>query len=221
MKCLRLLVILSFFGMKANGQYLDTIKYSLAQKPKLFVSLASHNTFIDKQYAGIFGVRAGLNYNQRLRFGIGYFSLNNNSVVSEIHFQENELEYTTAAKLYMHYFSVNAEYYFFTKYPWQFTVTPFNVAYGRAKYEYVQRPQHKKIFGPSENLIFYQPEASMTFNILKWLAVGSTAGYRFTVLRSNEQTQHLNAVAFSIDVKFYIDELFKDIMETEFGDKRN
>ena len=220
MKFLRLLVVLTFIGVKANGQYLDTIKYSLKQKPKLFVSLASHNTFIDNQYAGIFGVRAGLNYNQRIRFGIGYFDLNNNSVVSEIRFKENDLEYTTAAQLYMHYYSLSAEYYFFVKYPWQFTVTPFNVAYGRAKYEYVQRPQRKKVYGPSEDLIFYQPEASMTFNILKWLAVGTTAGYRFTVLRSREQTQHLDAVAFSLDVKFYVDELFKDIMETEFGAKR-
>jgi hypothetical protein len=220
MKFLRFIIVLSLFTVKAEGQILDTIKFSLHQKPKLFVSLASHNTFIDHQYAGIFGVRAGLNFNQRIRLGLGYFSLNNNSVVSEIRFSENDLEYTTAAQLYMHYFSLSAEYYCLVKYPWQFTVTPFNVAYGRAQYEYVQRPQHKKIFGPTENLIFYQPEASMTFNIMRWLAVGSTAGYRFTVLRSNQQTQHLNAVAFSIDVKIYVDELFKDIMAAEFGDRR-
>ena len=105
MKIIRLAIVLSVFVSNADGKVIDTIGYSLRQKPKLFVGLASHNTFIDNQYASVFGVRAGLNYNQRIRFGLGYFDLTNNSVISDITFSENELQYTTAAELYMHNFS--------------------------------------------------------------------------------------------------------------------
>ncbi len=212
MRIFRLLFLILLFTANCKAQILDSINYSLHQKPKFFVNLTSQNTFIDKQYASVGGLRMGLNYNQLIRFGIGYSILTNNSVVSDIHFNENNLEYVTAAELHLHYFSFSAEYFVFNKYPWQFTITPFNIGIGSAKYEYVRRPEMKKVFGPSETIIFYQPEGSVQFNILRWLGVGTTLGYRFTILRSKEQTQHLNSIAFSLDAKIFLDELVKDIL---------
>jgi hypothetical protein len=215
MKKLQLLFFFLVCAGEMYAQLIDTIQYSLHQKPKYFITLASHSTFIDGEYASIGGVRMGLNYNQRVRFGIGYFELTNNAVVSTIHFSENNLEYETAAQLYLHYFSLSAEYYFFNRYPWQCTVTPFNLGYGRAKYEYVRRTELKKVFSPSETVILYQPETSVQYSIFKWLGVGATTGYRFTLLRSKKQTQHLDDVTFALDIRLFVDELYKMIAGSE------
>jgi hypothetical protein len=200
--------LLTFFYSCLNAQVLDTIKYSLQQKPKFFITLASFNTFIDQQYANIGGVRTGLSYNQRIRFGIGIFNLTNNAVVTPITIK-GEPDYITNGQLYLTFSSLSAEYYFFSRYPWQCTVTPFNIGLGAAKYEYVQRPENKKTFTPSEFVILYQPEVSAQYNIFRWLGVGVTTGYRFSLLRSRKQTQNLNAPTFAVDVRLFVDEIYK------------
>src|SRR5262245_32769060 len=94
-KTLRLFFCLTFLSVSVKSQVLDTIKASLQKKPRFFITLASFNTIIDRQYANIGGLRMGLNYNQRIRFGIGFFNLANNAVVTPIDISENGNNYTT------------------------------------------------------------------------------------------------------------------------------
>jgi len=204
-------LILSFFIIShlSNAQLVDTLKYSLQQKPRFFITLASFNTFIDHQYANIGGVRLGLAFNQRIRFGLGFFNLANNAVVSRISIPENDQEYITNGHLYFNFVSVSGEYFFFSEYPWQCTFTPFHLGYGRGKYEYVDRLTQKRIIGPSEGIILYQPELSAQYSIFRWLGVGITSGYRFTLYRSKKLTQELDAPTFAVDIRLFLDEVYK------------
>lgn len=201
--------------LNVHGQIADTIEYSLHQKPKFFITLASFNTFIDRQYANIGGIRMGLNYNQRIRFGVGIFSLANNSVVSTIHIKEDNQDYFTNGKLYLSFASISAEYFFYNDYPWQCTVTPFQLGFGSAKYEYVKRPELVLTSMPSEFIILYQPEVSAQYSIFRWLGVGVTTGFRFTVLRSRKQTQNLSAPAFTVDIRLFVDEIYKALFKKD------
>ena len=71
--CWVLVLIICFSWMKVQGQpqlFRDINKH-LEQKPKLSFSFDSRNTFIVGQNANIFGLRAGLDFNGRVRIGLG------------------------------------------------------------------------------------------------------------------------------------------------------
>jgi hypothetical protein len=207
--------LLTSISLSAKGQLTDTIEYSLKQKPKFFITLASFNTFIDHQYANISRIKMGLSYNQRIRFGIGFSSLSNNAVVSPLHIIDDTLAYDTKGKLNFAFVSLAAEYYFYNDYPWQCIVIPFQLGLGGANYEYVTRPDHVPGRTPSEIVILYQPEVSAQYNIFTWLGVGVTTGYRFTLYRSKKLTQNLSAPTFAIDLRLFVDEIYKIIFEKE------
>jgi hypothetical protein len=204
-------ILLLLIQPPAKAQLADTIVYSLQQKPRFFFTLASFNTFIDKQYANIGGVRMGLNFNQRIRFGLGLFNLTNNAVVTTVHIRENEQDYYTNGQLYFSFFSVSAEYFFFNKYPWRCAFTPLQMGFGRAKYGYINRPERRKSYTPTETIILYQPEVSAQYNVFRWLGAGVSTGYRFTLLRSKKATQDLNAPTFAIDIRLFLDEIYKSL----------
>ena len=144
-------------GNIANAQLADTIKYSLQQKPKYFATLASFNTFIDHQYANIFRIKMGLSYNQRLRFGIGYSNLANNDVGTDsIHLIGDNYDYYTNGTLNFSFVSLSAEYFFYNDYPWQFTLTPFQIGYGGANYEYYNYSR-QLTYTATEKILLYQP----------------------------------------------------------------
>jgi hypothetical protein len=192
-----------------EAQVADTINYSLKQKPKFFITLASFNTFIDGQYANIGGVRTGLNYNQRIRFGVGFFNLTNNAVVTSINIKENDLDYYTNGQLYFHFVSVSTEYFFYNKYPWQCAVMPFHLGFGGAKYGYINRPDRIKSYTKSESVVLYQPEVSAQYSVFQWLGAGVSTGYRFTLIRSRKEVKDLNAATFSFDIRLFLDEIYK------------
>jgi hypothetical protein len=206
------LCLIYFIPVKA--QILDTISYSLKQKPKFYLTLASFNTFIDGDYANIFRVKMGLSYNQRVKLGLGYSNLANNDVVTEIKIKGANSEFTTNGRLIYWNIGLSAEYFFYDNYPWQFSLAPFNVAFGKANYEYINRTDHKLTSTPAELVISYQPEISAQYSIFRWLGLGVTTGYRFTLLRSRKATQNLNAPLFAIDIRFFVDEVYKALFET-------
>jgi hypothetical protein len=70
-----LLIILSSNSFIKAQPTFDTIKWCLNQKPQLFGKLDSRNSFISNNRAKIFGVKLGINYGNRLFFGVGYNQL--------------------------------------------------------------------------------------------------------------------------------------------------
>ncbi|MFN8165667.1 MAG: hypothetical protein U0X76_05720 [Bacteroidia bacterium] len=194
------------------AQTADTIAYSLKQKPRFFLSLASFNTFIDHDFASFGGGKAGLDFNHRIRFGLGYLELTNNSVVSDVLVNDGVSEYVTNGQLEMSYFSLSAEYSFRNNFPWHFAVVPFQTGFGSAHYEYISHAEKKRVSTPSEFIILYQPEVNVQYSIIRWFAVGVTSGYRFTILRSKKQTRNFNAINFSFDISISLDELYAELV---------
>ena len=203
------------FGKPSTAQLTDTIEYSLGQKPKYFITLASFNTFIDHQYANFFRIKMGLSYNQRIRFGLSYSKLANNDVGTDsIHVAGDNFDYYTNGTLNFSFVSLSAEYFFFNDYPWQFTITPFQLGYGKANYQYYNHDRQLS-FTTKELFLMYHPEISAQYTIFKWLGAGATAGYRFTMFRSANIVHHINAPTFSLDLRLFVDEIYKMIFRED------
>lgn len=214
------LVLFSFFILftapfYSSGQVFSEIKESLHTKPKFFLTLSSYNTWIDGDFASFDGVKTGITFNKKVRFGIGYFALANNGVVTTISVKEGDNTFDTNGQLELYYFNLSAEYLFYDKFPWQFSVVPFNVAFGSGHYEYVSHASGTRVNGPSEFLMTYQPDITAQYNILTWFGFGVTTGYRFTLYRSLEQTKALPGINFSVDFRLSIDELYYELRSSK------
>ena len=160
----------------------------------------------------------GLTTSQRYKFqnggSLGF--LLNLSQSSEYEYREgNDNTFDTNGQLELYYFNLSAEYLFYDKFPWQFSVVPFNVAFGSGHYEYVSHASGTRVNGPSEFLMTYQPDITAQYNILTWFGFGVTTGYRFTLYRSLEQTKALPGINFSVDFRLSIDELYYELRSSK------
>lgn len=202
-----------FMAGKATGQaWKDTVSFSLRQRPKVFVNLTTFNSFISGDFANFFGFRLGIQYNKKIKFGTGFFSLNPNAVVSRITVMEDTVVNETNAELHSRFFSLTAEYIFYQRHPWQFSVFPLDLGIGGAHYRYISRLEgNRKLQTPDVAIIFYQPAVTAQYNIFKWLGVGVSAGYRFPLYSSEQVKEDFSAPAFSVGIRLFIDEAYRSL----------
>jgi hypothetical protein len=205
------LIIIFFvfcYSLKAQPT-LDTIKYSLKKKPHVFAKLDNRNSFIDNNLVNIFGVKAGLSYNKKLGFGIGYYQLYN----APKNFDEQILYINSLGKAYiitkgleMYYFSANVEYSFYQTKHWELSM-PLQIGIGKTFYRYTAESITYKT---NENIDFiYEPTISVDYKIIKWVGVCADFGYRFMITQSTKLNKQFNSPVVALGVSVYYSEILK------------
>ncbi len=193
----------------SHAQLLDTISYSLQKKPKVFLNFVPFNSYISKNIANFSGLRVGLNYNKRIKFGLGYFALTNSSVVSPVVIEDDGPLYETSGELNFHFFSITAEYIFYQQSPWQFSFIPLQLGLGRASYDYIRRSEFYRVSTKAETVLILHPDFTAQYSILNWLGAGATLGYRVTLNGSKNVQEDFDSPTFSLTLKVFLDELYK------------
>jgi hypothetical protein len=192
--------------------FLDTLRISLQQRPHYFLNLAGFNSFISGDAANFFGFRTGVDYGHRLRFGMGFFLMNPNDVTSTITVKEDTLESRVSAELQVRYFSVTAEYVFYNRRPWQFSVFPLDVGLGGAHYRYISQLGSKpRLQTPDVPLVFYQPSVTAQYYLFRWFGLGASIGYRMTLYASEQVKEDWSAIGFSAGIRVLMDELYHEV----------
>lgn len=190
---------------------LDTIKLSLKQKPHLFGKFDTRNSFIDNSRAKIFGLKTGLNFGNRLYFGIGYNQLNPPSQdFDKLIFIVNsngELE-KTSAFLRLAYMSVHAEYVFYQTKHWELSM-PLQFGVGQSYYKYNQYGK-RKVIEKDYNFI-YEPAISVEYKIVKWAGVGVDVGYRFMFTSYKKLNQKFTSPTYAFKLLVYYNEIVKSV----------
>lgn len=217
-----LLLVLPKSNIARNNNWTDTLRYSLAQKPRFFLNLGTSYTFISDELVNLSGFRMGLNYNRRIKFGTGFFSLRPNKVVSTIEVMEDTIKTLTNGKLEASFFSITAEYIFYNEFPWQFSVFPVDVGIGGAHYRYLsQRGDGRWLETPDVALVFYQPSVTAQYSLFQWLGIGAALGYRFTLYSSKELREDFSAPLFSAGIKLFLDEAYRSVFPNGLQGKNN
>lgn len=197
--------------MRAQSAWADTIRYSLNQRPRFFLNIVNYNSFVNDKFVNFFGFRTGLKYNKRIKFGLGFFSLNSN-VTSKISVREDSIVNNTTGELKASFMTISTEYIFFNRYPWQFSFFPIDVGIGGAYYRYISALGNRpRLETPDVGLLFYQPSVTAQYSVFKWFGVAVAGGYRFTLRSSQDVREDFNAPGFSIGVKVFVDEAYKAV----------
>lgn len=207
-----ILLFLCLFTISTTAQpTLDTIKLSLKQKPHLFGKFDSRNSFINNSRAKIFGLKTGLNFGNRLYFGIGYNQLNPPSEdFDKIIYVVNanaELEKTTAM-LRLFYISVHAEYVFYQTKHWELSM-PLQFGVGQTYYKYNQFGK-RKVIDKDLNFI-YEPAVSVEYKFVKWAGVGVDVGYRFMLTSYKNLNQKFTSPTYAFKFLLYYNEIVKSV----------
>lgn len=197
------LFMMMFFCLnKAEAQLLDSLKYHLSHEPVLDGNWETRNTFISSRRAQITGWKLGLDFNSKIRMGLGYNYMNTrfyNSQLSGLSFKKERLG--------MRYFCVYFEYLYYKQNRWTFSV-PVQIGFGRTFNKEALPVLEKKIYN-SHPILVYEPCLSGEYRLLPWFALGAEGGFRLFLVKSGRVKERFTApiYVFSASIKwgYFID----------------
>lgn len=203
------LVFVIFFQLRSQAQFLDTLKAVFKNKSSLDLRLESRNSFITNDRALISGIRVGVAFSRKLRFGGGLSWLSSelkqdNYVLNEYNTIVNRPKY-----LKFGYICYYIDFVFYKTQRWQLSI-PIQAGTGMSWFQsstnYVVNGKEPKYF-----MILYEPGITVQFKIFKWFGLGADIGYRFGYSSENFLHQKLNSPTYAFKISFWADQLFFEL----------
>ena len=117
--------------------YSDSTDIGFWRKPKFFLQLDKYNSIVGRQGADVSGIKAGLEFGKKYRFGLGYYNLKSDIIeikhLTPAQAAEAPAD-TVKARLRMSYIPLCFEYIFYDKGKWQFGI-PIHLGFGATQNE--------------------------------------------------------------------------------------
>ena len=175
----------------------------------MYFSFDSRNSFIDNSRAKIFGFLAGVNYDNRLYFALGYNQLYppTTNFDEQYYFinKENRKDSVTE-KLKLFYISASVEYVFYTTKHWSLSM-PLQIGVEDTYYKYNLYGKNIKL---NEKLNFvYEPSVSVQYKFCKFFGVGANLGYRFMISSNRKLNQKFTSPIYAFSAIIYYYEVYK------------
>jgi len=206
-KCVFVLLLTGLLSSAlAKAQFLDSISASFHHKPKVFLNLIGYTSSIQSEVAAFSGLRVGLSFNRKVKIGIGLAGMKSR-LVQPISVKTDTVPYITNGNLRFGYFETSVEYVFYRKYPWSFGV-PLELGIGTVHYEYVKTKDSAYATTPKHTVIILQPEIKGQYSIFRWMGLGASLGYRFTLYSPDAMNENFNSPTFSFGLQIYLDEIY-------------
>lgn len=189
---------------------LDTIKNCFKFKPHPFIKLDSRNSFISNSRAKITGCKLGVDYANRLQFGLGFNLL----YPSPSYFDEpisyvnsDGLAVTANGALKLWYVSAHTEYAYYKTPQWRLSIL---LQFGGGKTYYQYRNSMGLKQEARQSLVFiYEPAISIEYKVIRWLGIGADTGFRFMITNYNNVNQKFNSPTYAFKLLIYYNEIYK------------
>jgi len=184
----------------------DRFLTSFGTKPSFDVKFDSRFSFIKNTNVKTFGMKVGLNFNQRFKLGLGV-----NSMITASATKIANIDDTVAVDIDYFYWSPYMEYVYYSSKKWEFSLM-VQLGFGEAKYSYLD------VFGSKQSvakttIITYEPTMQIDYRIIPWVALGTGIGYKLELYRSKGGvTEPLSSPQFILKVKVYLGKIYRTIM---------
>lgn len=190
-------------ALASSGQFIDTIQAALERKANFTFSFDTRDSYINNNYANIFGVMAGVCFGGKFTLGGGY-----NALSSPIYKTQYIGEDVVHAKLSFYYFSYFAEYTInFTKH-WELDL-PVLIGIGNSSYQYTFNDnvvsENGKVIMPLE------PQVSLDYNFNKYVSFSTQVGYRYMLISNNLLNENLNSITYSVGLSISPFEIYASL----------
>ncbi len=200
-------VILIYFSFNLKGQEFEKeIKNALKTTPMLDFRLDSRNSFISSSNVRIFGIKLGLQYDNKISIGLGY-----NQLVSELNNNEIRLgDSLYSGRLNYNYLSPYIEYIFYQDKQWEFSI-PVQFGVGNTFYSNNNENQPSELY--RKTVISYEPAIIFQYRFLKYFGAGMGVGYRLMIIPNKNIEERFTSPVYLFKFKVYFQELYGDILD--------
>lgn len=189
------------FIASAQNNHFSIIKEALSHSPKLLVKLDSKYSFVTNQLVTMRGVKIGLNFQDKVKLGVGYSWMKNNfkfdNPTDIINNDTYDLRYS--------YLSTFLDYNFYNKNKWSFLMNT-DLAVVKLGYKNIN----------TSNFDYYsyggvlEPSLIGEYTLIKYIILGSGFGYRFVFRESNNISERFSAPIFILRLKIDFLKIYKD-----------
>ncbi len=208
------LLPLAVLHISAKAQVLDSIQASLKHKPRLVGGFATKNTFINGFRSPVFTARAGVDYNNHIRMGLGISWLklgdydpgaDNTPFYLDKTVIDPSGVYTLHPALQFRYINVFLDYVYFKSGKWQFSI-PIQFGVGDSRYKYSFKGEN--VIESRHLIVIYDPAVSGQYKIVKWFGLGLDVGYRIMLMSNKHIGSKFNSPVYDIKALIFWGELY-------------
>ena len=177
----------------------ESIKISLQERPKFYISLDNKNSFISNRSGWFLGAKVGLEYNYIFRYGLGFYALYNQKYATYVNGIKESEEY-----LSFNYGTIFGEYIFKSHKKYDFSL-PISLGFGSSWTGNYSDSEDKYL------VILYEAQLIGTYYLFKFLGIGAGVGYRIMLLNNPHIDEQFTAPIYSIKVKLDFGKIFQMI----------
>ncbi len=195
------ITLLSIAILPAHAQILDTIGYSFRQKPRVFFQLDTYNSFVSKEPANTVGLRAGFEFNRRVRTALGIYTLTSDIVKPKFITGEFSQDTVLNSRLELNFIPLSFEYLFLNRHPWEIGLQTA-LGFGTSYFFYWNR-QGKKSRVDEKEIILITVAGDVQYKITRWLGVGSGLGFRLMVKDNSNIDENFNSIIYCLQLRLF------------------
>jgi hypothetical protein len=195
-------------------------KLNFRDKPVVFFMFDKNYSFVDSKLASTSGFKAGLEFSNKLKLGLGYSWLNSDVVEQKIVITEAGYDTSLNARLTMRLGILYGEYIFYNKGSWQISM-PGQIGIGTSYFTYYESigDDTKKKQLSKQGVLMLNATGMGTYRILKWFGLSAGAGFRIMLIDNNDLKQNLNGPVFAFRVRIFFGEIYKSFLPEGLNNK--
>lgn len=200
-----LIFLLFLLPLISKAQYFEQeINNALKDEPRFVAYLDSRSAFISTNGVRVFGVKAGLQFAEKLTFGIGYNQLSSS-------YQNDVLigGLRTRVELNYWYLSPFIEYTFYRDRQWELMI-PVQLGIGESYY----RTLGQKDVNNFSWVVSYEPAIAFQYRFLEVFGAGFGVGYRLMIYPNTELEERFTSPVYMLKLKVYFDDLLEKLKQS-------
>ncbi|MEC9160045.1 MAG: hypothetical protein VX710_06470 [Bacteroidota bacterium] len=179
--------------VKGNTQLLDSVSFSISTPPTFFINLDTRGSFVSNRHVRLSGVKAGLNFNNKVKFGIGYNWLKTNY---QPEFNNEKVDLKSKN------FSTFVNYIFYSDKKVDFNAN-LQLGLGNLYYEL----HDEKV--ANSTAVFYEQSIAAEYRIINYFGVELGVGYRLAFYNKTQINENLSSPVYIARFKLYFGEIYK------------
>ena len=187
----------------AAQEFEAELKEAIHTKPRIEARFDSRTSFINQTGVRVSGFKLGVQFANKLSFGLGY-----NYLGSKLR-RSLELDGNTYfVRLRFNVISPYVEYVFYRDRHWELSI-PVQFGFGESYYS------NENDLGPNRFevgfVMTYEPAITFQYRFLKYFGAGMGVGYRLMLVPNNGIEENFTSPVYIFKLKLYFQDILRDI----------
>lgn len=194
---------------QTSEPFIDSIINSFNYPPRLDLRLDARTSFITNNPARIVGVKLGVDFNDKVKVGIGYNWLRS-TILNNEYINKGLGRTEIYTRLVLRYFSPYFEYTYHNSPKLELSI-PVMIGLGTSHYTPLNVQDSPFYTSNPRMVVFYEPSSTGLYKPIKWFGIGFGIGYRLVFVGNRGLNQNFNSPIYVLRAKLLLGEIYRSI----------